>query len=153
MYWKECVLEELKNYQRLKFSVLRLTEKIQALDEKATAPKTARMDGMPAAKGKTMADWLVENLMERELLKARLAATERTLAMVDAGLELLPEEERQVLEVLYLDRRPLTADAAALRMHCDRSTVYRLRDRALTHYCVAAYGLVAPSGVEGADGQ
>ena len=48
-------------------------------------------------------------------------------------LELLPEDERVVLEMMVLDKSPGMLTRASDALHSDPSVLYRIKTRALSH--------------------
>ena len=77
---------------------------------------------------------------ERVRLAACLSATAGHISRVERLLGLLTAEERKVLEVTLVNPRPEAVFDLAEEFHCETSSVYRIRARAINKLVRLRYG-------------
>ena len=85
---------------------------------------------------------MLSNIVHRDELKRRLKEARLWVSMVDKALDVLDDEERQVIERLFI--HPMKGAMALLseQLDIDKTTVYRRRDNALGRFTIALYGAV-----------
>ena len=85
---------------------------------------------------------MLSNIVHRGELKRRLKEARLWVSMVDKALDVLDDEERQVIERLFI--HPMKGAMALLseQLDIDKTTVYRRRDNALRRFTIALYGAV-----------
>ncbi len=79
-----------------------------------------------------------------EELPAGPECTEARLwvSMVEGGLSILEDEERLVLELLFIRKPKGAIDLLCDLLGTSKSVVYTRRDKALRHFTMALYGAV-----------
>lgn len=89
----------------------------------------------------TAVDKTMNDRVRRKELEDQRDRTAVWVALVEAGLDDLSEEERLVLDRFYI--RPVADRVEWLcqELGCEQATVYRRRDRALRHFTAAMYGV------------
>ena len=97
------------------------------------ASKTGRVQSDSVRDHQEIVDSVVQQRGDlRERLTAELAELCREVSAVIQLINLAPtEQERAVLHLRYVEG--LTVEQSAERMYCDRSTVYRVTDRAIAN--------------------
>lgn len=83
---------------------------------------------------------LINNFVQRQELKLTLEQVKRWLHVTDRGLLALTEEERLVLQRLYLYPEKGAIDRLCNELGVEQSSVYRKRDQALERFTIAMYG-------------
>ena len=92
--------------------------------------------------GNTREDALLSNMAHREELARTLRQAKAWVETVDAGLAVLDDEERLVLDRFYIRRAKGNVDRLCEELCREKSVVYARRDKALRHFTIALYGLV-----------
>lgn len=81
-------------------------------------------------------------LREKGDLRYRLESTLRQIRSVEMGLGVLNQEERQILEGMYLERGKYAALKLAETLGCDIKTVYARKEQALHLFTIALFGCI-----------
>lgn len=103
MNWKYEAIEKLRDYEAKKLALSTLPEEIRRLELDAQRIRSATGDGTPVkGGGSTREDILLSNIVHREELERSLEMARKWVALVDAGLEILSEEDRLVLLRFYM---------------------------------------------------
>ncbi len=140
MNWKNEAIERLRTYPSVVMAIKNLSSEIRRLEAVIQAPGSVRLDG-PVHGAQTHEDWLLDNLMSLQMLKARLESTQQWKAATDRAMALLPEQEQSLIRQLYLDDRQ-SVELVSQNHYASRSTMYRHRDKALETFTKALYGPV-----------
>ena len=82
-----------------------------------------------------------------------LEHTRHWLDQLGRGLDALTEEERTVLDMLYIHPKKGNATKLCEVLEVEQSTVYRRRDKALEHLNLALYGPAVPADISHRHGQ
>ena len=104
--WKYDVRDKLSDYPTQKNAVETLPDEIRRLESEYTSLHGAIYDDTPVQGGGTpYEDKLLRNIIlrgdtERQLQRARLA-----VEFVEAALNTLTEEERHIVDVMYISRQ------------------------------------------------
>ena len=119
-----------------------MRERIHALNEQLTALKST--SDSSAVRGGTCKaeDKVINNIVERERLKATYKATRHIVEIVERGLSGLDDGERFVLSAFYISRPKKHVENCCEQLHLEQSQVYRMKDRALYKFTISMYGIV-----------
>lgn len=143
MNWKFEAIEKLKEYTARKNSITSIPEEIKRLEEDAQRIRAASTDATPVqGGGSTREDMLLSNIVLREELQLRLSDALRWVNIVDAGLAVLSDEDRLVLDRFYIHQ--MHGNVERLRNELgleDERSVYKRKDKALRRFTVALYGI------------
>ena len=141
-YWKYKAIDKLKDYSAQKAALQNLPDEIRRLESEACSIKSASADGTPVKGGGSgREDRLLSNIVRREEHKAMYKRAKLAVGMIDRGLSVLSQEERHILDVMYISRERGYIDS--LMMDCglaDERSVYKKADKALLHFTIAMYG-------------
>lgn len=141
MNWKSEAMEKLRLYEAKKQSLRSIPEEIKRLESTMKSIRSAAADGTPVSGGGCgREDMMLNNIVQREELERSLEQVKMWVALVDAGLEILTEEERLILERFYINPAKGNVDKLCGELGVEQSSVYRRRDRALHHFTVCLYG-------------
>lgn len=141
MNWKFEAMEKLKQYEAKKQSLKSIPMEIARLESAAQGIRSATADGTPVQGGGSgREDMLLSNIVQREELERSLEQARKWVELVDAGLEILSEEERLILDRFYVHPEKSAADRLAGDLHMDVKTVYKRKDIALRHFTISLYG-------------
>ncbi len=73
-------------------------------------------------------------------LAERLRRTERTVACVESALQILTDEDRFILDKMFIHAGECPVDDLCEACICEKSSVYRMRKRALDRFTLSLYG-------------
>lgn len=141
MNWKSEAMEKLRLYEAKKRSLQNIPEEIKRLESAMRGIRSATADGTPVSGGGSgREDMMLSNIVQREELERSLDQVKKWVALVDAGLEILSEEERLILDRFYVHPEKGAADRLAGELHLDTKTVYKRKDAALRRFTISLYG-------------
>lgn len=141
MNWKFEAIEKLKQYEAKKQSLTSIPEEIARLESAMQSIRSATADGTPVKGGGSgREDAMLSNIVHREELERSLEQAQKWVALVDAGLEILNEEERNILDRFYIHPERGSVDRLCGELGIEQSSVYRRRDKALHHFTLCLYG-------------
>lgn len=118
-----------------------LPDQIRMLELGFTAIRSAITDQTPVqGGGNKREEALNDNILTREDLEKRLEMARLTVKVVDRAMEALNDEDRRLLEIKYIYRQR-NATERLRREYCfsDKRSVYKIVDRALERFALAAY--------------
>ena len=134
MDWKAEAIDKLQGYEAQQRAVDGITGELERLG-------AAKLDGMPrtginaSARKEVMVDNIQSPVKERK--EARL-----WVEIVDGGLSVLGEDERFVLDLLFMHPAKGNIERLCEQLWVEKATVYRRRDEALRRFTIALYGTV-----------
>ncbi|MBE7002627.1 MAG: DUF1492 domain-containing protein [Ruminococcaceae bacterium] len=141
MKWKNEAMEKLRRYDAMRQALRNIPEEIARLKADAYALRSAVMDTTPVkGGGSRREEALINNLVERQELEQNLKQVRRWLAVTDRGLLALSQDERLVLQRLYLYPEQGAMERLCCELGVEQSTIYRKRDEALRRFTLAMYG-------------
>ena len=142
MNWKFEAIEKLKEYTARKNAITSIPEEIKRLEEDAQRIRAASTDATPVqGGGSTREDMLLSNIVHREELQRRLSDALRWVDIVDAGLAVLSDEDRLVLDRFYIHPMRGNVDRLCDDLAIEKAAVYKRKEKALRRFTVALYGL------------
>lgn len=136
MDWKICAEDDLRRYKQMKIGLLNSKDRLRLVSETVRAPKTSF-----GRKSRRAESEIISALVEIERLSANISSAERLLAIIERGLDSLSDEERRLLEKFYMSSSPSKMRHLSEEFGYEPRTLYRKRDRALTNFTIAMYGL------------
>lgn len=142
MNWKFEAIEKLKEYTARKNAIMSIPEEIKRLEEDAQRIRAASTDATPVqGGGSAREDMLLSNIVHREELQRRLSDALRWVDIVDAGLAVLSDEDRLVLDRFYIHPMRGNVDRLCDDLAIEKAAVYKRKEKALRRFTVALYGL------------
>lgn len=141
-YWKYKSIDKLRDYPLQKSALLSLSEEIARLESEAYSIKSATGDGTPVKGGGSgREERLLSNIVKREEHKAMLHRAKLAVQMVDRGLASLSDDEKHLLEVMYIvgERGKVERLLDELGLQ-EESSLYKRINKALQRFTVAMYG-------------
>ena len=143
MNWKTEAKEKLRKYNMMKVSTITIPEEIKRLELDARRIKSARADGNPVkGGGNSREEAMLTNIIKRQELEYALQNALMWIQSTDHALNAISEEERLILHMIFIYPLPGAIERLCEELHCETSTVYRKRDRALHNFTIAFYGAV-----------
>ena len=141
MDWKKEAIEKLRQYTAKKMSLQTIPEEIRRLELEMCNIRSAGTDGSPSkGGGNGREDMLLSNIVRREEMERMLEQARIWVALVNAGLSLMDQEEKLLLDRFYIHPEKGAADRLAGDLHLDVKTVYRRKDDALRKFTISLYG-------------
>lgn len=141
MNWKYEAMEKLKRYNAMKQSLRSIPEEIARLESEMRSIRSATSDGTPVTGGGSgREDRYLSNIVHREELSRSLEQAKVWVSLVDAGLAILSQEERLVLDRFYINPARGNVDRLCGEMGIEKSQVYARKDSALHHFTISLYG-------------
>lgn len=141
MNWKLEAVEKLRMYEAKKNSIQSIPEEIARLEIAKASIRSATSEGTPVAGGGSRReDMLLSNIVLQEELNRSLEQSQKWVALVDAGLDILTKEERLILERFYIYPEKGKVDRLCEELGIEKSQVYGRKDAALRRFTIALYG-------------
>ena len=141
MDWKQEAIEKLRQYTVKLAALEEIPEDILNLESAVYSAHGARTDKISVKNSGTLGeDALINNIVKREELTIALEQTQKWVVRVERGLAALAEEEKLILQMLYI--RPLKGNVDRLceKLCVEQASIYRKRDKALRRFTLALYG-------------
>ena len=141
-YWKYKAIDKLKDYEAQKTALLNISDEIARLESESKSIKSATADGTPVKGGGSgREDRLLSNIVRVEEHKAMYRRARLAVRMVERGLKVLNNEERHVLDLMYIfQQKGAVARLAEEYGLADERSVYKRADKALLRFTIAMYG-------------
>ena len=141
MNWKNVAMEKLRRYDTMRQALRNIPEELQRLKTEAVAIRGARTDGIfVRGSGNKQEDARINNIVEQQELEQTLKQVRQWLAVTERGLLSLDDEQRHILQRLYLYPQKGALDRLCNELGMEQSTIYRKRDQALLRFTTAIYG-------------
>lgn len=131
---------DIRNLPYLKKSIVTLEKRRNFVLSKNGGKEAEAQDfNDPYIPEKKINDALNETLALAEI-SAEIISAKHEIEQIEATLKELPKEEREVLIMFF--QKGMNANQIGEEMFYDsEKTVYRIRNRALYHYCLTFYGV------------
>ena len=141
MKWKNEAMDKLRRYDVMRQALRNIPEEIARLKEDACAFRGVNTSTTPVkGGGSRREEALINNLVQRQELEWTLKQVKHWLSIADRGLLALPQDERLVLQRLYLYPEKGAVERLCSELGVEQSSVYRKRDQALQRFTLAMYG-------------
>lgn len=143
MDWRIEAKGMLYDYEARRTALGNIPEEIRRLKLAYEGIRSAVTDGTPVRGGGSgREDAMLSNIATREKLARNLETSRLWVENVDRALASLTEEERRVLDAMYIHRQRAAAPRLAEELGVEERSVYYRRDRALRRFTIAMYGAV-----------
>lgn len=141
MNYKKWLIEDLRDLERLRFSLGQIEAELETLDAEETAIRATDYDKIPGGSGvNTQEDRLLTVIAKRDELQANLTATKRHVADMDRLLAGLDADELRVIQVMYLPGEKYAVSRLTDELGYEAAQIYRLRERALARLAQMRHG-------------
>ena len=141
MKWRNEAMEKLKQYDAMCHALDNIPLEIDRLRSDMRRLRSALGENTPVRGGGYREDAMIDNLAQRQELEWALQQVKRWLQVADRGLNALPEDERMILQRMYIYPERGAAERLCAELGLEQSSVYRKRDQALYRFTTALYGL------------
>lgn len=141
MDWKCEAKAELRDYEAKRTATINLPDEIAQIKYEAMRMGGASSDKSPVkGGGSAWEDKQINLQVKLDKLKFSLAVTRKWVDRVEKGLSVLSEEERLILDRLYINPAKNNLDRLCGELGVEKTAVYNRRDAALIHYTKARFG-------------
>lgn len=139
--WKMKCKADLFNLRKNEAAILSIPEEINMERDRMTSIKSASTGTAPVQGGGTSYEERMNNsICMIDLLSDNLRFAEAEVRLTKKALATLTDEERRVLEVLYIDKQKNGVQRLREEFGCDERTIWRKASRALDGYNTARHG-------------
>lgn len=143
MNWRHEAIEKLRRYDTMRQAMRNIPEEIERLRSEATALRSASAESIHVkGGGGNREDALINNLVQRQELERTLRHVRQWLNVADRGLLALDNDERLILQHLYLYPQKGATELLCSELGIEQSSVYRKRDQAIHRFTAAIYGFL-----------
>lgn len=139
--WKLKCKTDLYNLRKNEAAIESIPNDIALERERMTAIKSACTDSTPVqGGGGSYDDRLNNSICLIDLLTANLHFAEKEVELTRKALDKLADEERRILEVLYIDHQKNGAERLCEELNIkEEATIWKKAMRALESYCTVRY--------------
>lgn len=140
--WQVISVSDLTNLRRKEASIKSLEEQLEEVRIRSISVSGVNYKKVQAS-GRAIhnpADQWMNDIMLKEELEQQLRNVRSEVFRIHKTLESMVAEERLVLEHFYIDRKAQSIDNLVMKLHMEKSSIYRLKDRALENYVLIRYG-------------
>lgn len=142
MDWKREAIDKLRCYAARKNAIVSIPQEIRRLEDAFAGIRSATTDGTPVhGGGSSREDMLLSNIAHRDELERSLRQAKDTVAIVDSGLAVLDDSERQVLDRFYMHPAQGNVDRLCEELNLEKSAVYDRKEKAIRRFTIALYGI------------
>lgn len=139
----DLLAPKLKDLAGQRIALQEIPESLHTLELACEALQVAGADctkisGKPSKEEEA----LLANLAERDYLRRNLVITRRQVEQLERALAKLDENEKLVVERLYIDRKAAPIKQLCAVLECEESTVYEIRYRATVKLARMLFGQV-----------
>ena len=141
MNWKSEAIERLTKYTAMAQAVENIPKEISRL-----VCSVQELHGRKIEKvgGKKLPgpgdDVLIDNIIKRQELNQAYENAKVWVDTTDCALSVLNEEERKILERMYITPQRGVLGQLCTELGVEQSSIYRKRDQALYRFTIALYG-------------
>lgn len=142
MDWKSEAVDKLKQYEAKRQALVSLPLEIAQVESTMTSIRSSRVDGV-AVKGSGSSgreDMLLSCIVHKDELRRNLDRTQMWVDNVNAALGVLDQDERKVLDRLYMTGERNAMGNLAEEFFVDVRTIHRWKVSALRKFTIALYG-------------
>jgi len=142
MNHKKWLIEDLRDLERLRFSIPQMEAELATLEAERTAIQATNYDKIPGGSGgNAQEDRLINALARRDALQADLKATRLHVAALERLLDGLPDDERRIVQVMFIAGEKYAVGRLSEELGYEAAHIYRLKDRALGHLAQMRWGV------------
>ena len=133
MNYKKWLIEDLQELETLRFACESMRKDLGSIDAEISAIEAGGKDA-------EREEWLLDARARWMDISENLKATEMHVANMDRLLGQLPEDERTAVRCLYVDKQAGGLFEAMEQLHCEKTQVYRIKDRAIMRLARMRFG-------------
>lgn len=140
--WRMMAVNDLQGLNAKREALVNIPERIAELEAQLTSIRSATPDGTPVKGGGSGREhMLLNNITERDMLKAALEQTRKDVEKINRALGVLTDTERLILQVRFIDREPRAISKLSCELNLDERTVRNKQSDALMQFSKAMRGI------------
>ena len=141
MDWEKIMEHRLRQYPYKEKAIENIQNRIEFLDSNMYGLKSVMRDTEPVqGGGNKQEDVLLDRIVEKTLLESNIELCKYEIMEIDKALGVLEGEERQVIELFYLQLHRISVEKIIDKLHLSKSHLYRIRDKSLKKLTMYLYG-------------
>lgn len=133
MNYKHWMIEDLQELETLRFACESLRRELKSIDAEIAAIEGGGRSG-------EREEWLLDARARWVDISENLKATEMHVENMDRLLGALPEDERTAVRCLFIEKQTGGLFDAMEQLHCEKTQVYRIKDRAVMRLARLRWG-------------
>lgn len=138
-----AAIADLREYKAQLASIQNLKDAISECQAGIDQLHTTQYDKTPVMGGESgYEDRILTNMDKIKRLNGNLSIAKSKAARVDRGMAALDDEERIVLERMYVNQEREAVRRLCEDLNCEIAQIYRIRRRALNRFTRAMYGIL-----------
>jgi DNA-directed RNA polymerase specialized sigma subunit len=137
----EEIKKLLKNKNNLTASLDAISQQIEEIEAELEGIRNISYEGMPGGKGDRINTRKESLIIEKDNLKSKLRRTSEAVLFLNRALDLLKDEEREVIEAIFMD--DMKINDICEKLSISRSQLHRLKFQALQSIAVIYFGIDA----------
>lgn len=139
--YKDLMIKDLSNLNRWRFAIVQEKEELETIKAELATIKATNYDKMPTGSGdNTQEEKLVTAIARKDQKEAELEYNRRRVADMERLLAQLTDDERLIIERTVICKDQYTVDSLAEDLNCERTNVYRMKNKALMHLAQLRHG-------------
>lgn len=142
MNWKNEAISDLEKYSQRKKSIENMELRISNLEEEFVSLKGIGFDEKVKSNKNSYDEKWLNNITERERLAVSLKIAKTLVGLTEKGLNDLDDAERKVLIGFYIDDRDNRVMHLCHELCMEKSSLYRLKEKALNKFVRSEYGII-----------
>lgn len=141
--WQYNAMQDLREYQAVKESLVSIPEELKALEIDMQLVRGTSYDKSPVQGGASgREDRLIDYIDKKGRLAENLRAATVRVRRIERGLEGLTDNERLVLHRFYISREHGHVDRLCQELGYETAQVYRIKDTALKRFTLSMFGVI-----------
>lgn len=140
---QQATIKALSDYTNMAVILEITPDELKRFQEEMTSPRGSSFDGMPRTRDVQRGEERICHAMDqRHILLERYKQAEEFMAWFTPAWKNLSEEERMLLEYLFIHDTPKTRALETLSesLHIERAQLYRRKDKAIFRLSIFLYG-------------
>lgn len=144
MNYRQSATDLLKRKKQLEAAVRSLELQAQILESDAASCKSPTFSLAPTAQHgfDNCQDRLVAILSKADECQKRKKIVLRELEMIEIGMSVLNDYQRDLLDCFFIDRKRGAADDLCAKYYKERSCLYDDRKKAIDAFTIAVFGVL-----------
>ena len=129
MNYIQEAIDRLEEFDQLYTAVDNIRQELAALNAEKDMLGSQKMSDMPKGGSGEPDGRLCNNIAKRKELAQRLEITQRRIRQVESVLEKLTDDERKLVEIIYIRGGKHAIEKAMDEFHVEQAHIYRTRNK------------------------
>lgn len=126
-------IQRLRNLDAQRDALVNIPDRIRILELEHEGLKATATDGISVSGGgeNHQEEAMLNNIMRRQNLSRDYERTKQEVEQMESAMDKLSAEDRLILNMFFINRSHNYIDRLSEELHCERTHIYRKKDRAL----------------------